>query len=36
VQIFKPEASNNCVLDALCVDITVILFGFSTLPGSSF
>lgn len=32
----KREVSNNCMLHALCVSITVILFGFSTLYGSSF
>lgn len=32
----KPEVSDNCLLLALCVSTTVILFGFSILSGSSF
>lgn len=32
----KPEVSNNCMLHGLCVAVTVILFGFSPLSGSSF
>jgi hypothetical protein len=32
----KPVVSNNCMLHALCVAVTVILFGFSSLSGSSF
>ena len=34
-ELCKPVVSNSCMLHVLCVAITVTLFGFSSLSGSS-